>query len=403
MLNNKKILLCVTGGIAVFKAAALTSKLTQAGAQVKVVMSESATKFVTPLTFQSLSRNEVYTSAFQENNPKVVAHIDLADWADIVLVAPATANIIGKIANGIADDMISTIMLATTADVFIAPAMNVHMYTHPAVQKNMKTLMEYGYSMIEPAEGYLACGYTGKGRLSEPEHMIQYLENYYAEINDTKTLSGKKVLVTAGPTKEKIDPVRFITNHSTGKMGYAIAEEAAKMGAEVTLVSGEVQLEAPANVNVIKVRSAQDMYEAVIAEFEKQDIIVKSASVADYRPKLVHDQKMKKKDGDLSIQLERTIDILKTLGERKTSQILVGFAAETENVEEYAKQKLEKKNADMIVANNVSVKGAGFGSDTNIVTMFKRDGSKIELPILSKHDVAKEILNESVKLLADRR
>lgn len=402
MLNNKKILLCVTGGIAVFKAAALTSKLTQAGAQVKVVMSESATKFVTPLTFQSLSRNEVYTSTFQEDNPKVVAHIDLADWADAVLVAPATANIIGKIANGIADDMISTIMLATTADVFIAPAMNVHMYTHPAVQKNMKTLIEYGYSMIEPEEGYLACGYTGKGRLSEPEQIIQYLENHYAEIEGIKPLSGKKVLVTAGPTKEKIDPVRFITNHSTGKMGYAIAEEAAKMGAEVTLVSGEVQLEAPANVNVIKVRSAQDMYEAVIAEYDSQDIIVKSASVADYRPKLVHDQKMKKKDGDLSIQLERTIDILKTLGERKTSQILVGFAAETENVEEYAKQKLEKKNADMIVANNVSVKGAGFGSDTNIVTMFKRDGSKIELPILSKNEVAKEILNESVKLLADR-
>ncbi|MGN1385177.1 MAG: bifunctional phosphopantothenoylcysteine decarboxylase/phosphopantothenate--cysteine ligase CoaBC [Bacillus sp. (in: firmicutes)] len=399
MLNNKKILLCVTGGIAVFKAAALTSKLTQAGAQVKVVMSKSATEFVTPLTFQSLSRNEVYTSTFQENNPKVVAHIDLADWADAVLVAPATANIIGKIANGIADDMISTIMLATTADVFIAPAMNVHMYSHPAVQKNMNTLLEFGYSMIEPAEGYLACGYTGKGRLSEPEQIIQFLEDYY---NADKPLSGKKVLVTAGPTKERIDPVRFITNHSTGKMGYAIAEEAAKMGADVTLVSGEVQLNPPANVNVIKVRSAQDMYEAVIAEYDKQDLVVKSASVADYRPKLVHDQKMKKKDGDLSIELERTIDILKTLGERKNAQVLVGFAAETENVEEYAKQKLEKKNADMIVANNVSVKGAGFGSDTNIVTMFKRDGSKIELPILSKHDVAKEILKESAKLLAER-
>ncbi|MBD3106782.1 bifunctional phosphopantothenoylcysteine decarboxylase/phosphopantothenate--cysteine ligase CoaBC [Bacillus sp. AGMB 02131] len=403
MLNNKKILLCVTGGIAVFKAAALTSKLTQAGAQVKVVMSQSATEFVTPLTFQSLSRNEVYTSTFQENNPKVVAHIDLADWADLVLVAPATANIIGKIANGIADDMISTIMLATTADVFIAPAMNVHMYSHPAVQKNMNTLLDYGYSMIEPAEGYLACGYTGKGRLSEPEHIIQYLENYYAALNADKPLSGKKVLVTAGPTKERIDPVRFITNHSTGKMGYAIAEEAAKMGADVTLVSGEVQLSPPPNVNIIKVRSAQDMYEAVAAQFDKQDLVVKSASVADYRPKLVHDQKMKKKDGDLVIELERTIDILKTLGERKTSQVLVGFAAETENVEEYAKQKLEKKNVDMIVANNVSVKGAGFGSDTNIVTMFKRDGSKIELPILSKHDVAKEILNESAKLLAERR
>jgi len=402
MLKNKKILLCVTGGIAVFKAAALTSKLTQAGAQVKVVMSESATQFVTPLTFQALSRNEVYTSAFQENNPKVVAHIDLADWADLVVVAPATANIIGKIANGIADDMISTIMLATTADVFIAPAMNVHMYSHPAVQKNMETLLEFGYEMIEPAEGYLACGYTGKGRLSEPEHIIQFLEKHYTVANEMKPLSGKKVLVTAGPTKEKIDPVRFITNHSTGKMGYAIAEEAAKMGAEVTLISGEVPLAAPKNVNVVKVRSAQDMFEAVMNEYENQDIIVKSASVADYRPKLVHDQKMKKKDGDLSIELERTIDILKTLGERKTSQVLVGFAAETEKVEEYAKQKLEKKNADMIVANNVAVEGAGFGSDTNIVTMYKRDGNKVELPIMSKHEVAREILSESAKILAEQ-
>jgi len=402
MLKNKKILLCVTGGIAVFKAAALTSKLTQAGAQVKVVMSESATQFVTPLTFQALSRNEVYTSAFQENNPKVVAHIDLADWADLVVVAPATANIIGKIANGIADDMISTIMLATTADVFIAPAMNVHMYSHPAVQKNMETLLEFGYEMIEPAEGYLACGYTGKGRLSEPEHIIQFLEKHYTVANEMKPLSGKKVLVTAGPTKEKIDPVRFITNHSTGKMGYAIAEEAAKMGAEVTLISGEVPLAAPKNVNVVKVRSAQDMFEAVMNEYENQDIIVKSASVADYRPKLVHDQKMKKKDGDLSIELERTIDILKTLGERKTSQVLVGFAAETEKVEEYAKQKLEKKNADMIVANNVAVEGAGFGTDTNIVTMYKRDGNKVELPIMSKHEVAREILSESAKILAEQ-
>jgi len=399
MLKNKKVLLCVTGGIAVFKAAALTSKLTQQGAEVKIVMSKSAMEFVTPLTFQSLSRNEVYTSTFQENNPKVVAHIDLADWADIVLVAPATANIIGKAANGIADDMISTILLATTADVFVAPAMNVHMYDHPAVQNNLNRLRSYGYTMIEPDEGYLACGYTGKGRLPEPESMIDFLHTFYTNQSQVTELTGKKVLITAGPTKEKIDPVRYITNHSSGKMGYALAEEAAKMGAIVTLVSGEVDLEAPANVNRIVVRSAQDMYEAVMNVYEDQDLIIKSASVADYRPKISHDQKMKKKSGDLIIELERTNDILMNLGQRKTNQILVGFAAETENVEHYAKTKLEKKNADMIVANNVSLPGAGFKEDTNIVTMYKRDGSFIELPKMSKNDVAKRILAESARLL----
>lgn len=398
MLKNKKVLLCVTGGIAVFKAAAFTSKLTQQGAEVKVVMSESATKFVTPLTFQALSRNEVYTSTFQENNPQVVAHIDLADWADLVVIAPATANIIGKLANGIADDMISTIMLATTAKVFVAPAMNVHMYAHPAVQKNLDILRQYGYTFIEPGEGYLACGYTGKGRLAEPEAMVNFLNEYLTQ-NTYTPLAGKKVLITAGPTKEKIDPVRFITNRSTGKMGYALAEEAANMGAQVTLVSGPVSINAPQNVKLVKVESAQEMYEAVMEDYMGQDVIIKTAAVADYRPKNTHAHKMKKQSGDLKIELERTKDILFELGQKKSDQVLVGFAAETENVEEYAKAKLEKKKADMIVANNVTSEGAGFATDTNIVSIYKKDGSITEVPKMSKNQIAIKILGEIVSLL----
>ncbi len=398
MLVNKKILLCVTGGIAVYKAAALTSKLVQEGAQVKVVMSESAAKFVTPLTFQSLSRNEVFTSTFQENDPKVIAHINLADWADIVLIAPATANIIGKAANGIADDMISTILLATEAKVFIAPAMNVHMYAHPAVQRNMETLSGYGYRFIEPGEGYLACGYTGKGRLEEPENIISFLKSEEAA-SGTGKLSGKKVLVTAGPTKEKIDPVRFISNDSSGKMGYAMAETAAKMGAAVTLVSGPVSIPAPRDVELIQVESAQDMYDAVMKRSDEQDIIIKTAAVSDYRPVHISPRKMKKQPGGAAIELERTKDILLELGLNKRDQLLIGFAAETDNIEEYALDKLERKNADMIVANNITAEGAGFKHDTNIVTLFKRDGSKVEMPLMSKKEIAGVVLDEAVELL----
>ena len=398
MLNRKKILLCVTGGIAVFKAAALTSKLVQEGAEVKVVMSESAAKFVAPLTFQALSRNEVYTDTFQENNPEVIAHIDLADWPDLILVAPATANIIGKLAGGIADDMISTIMLAATSDVYLAPAMNVHMYGHPAVQRNMNILKSFGYSFIEPGEGYLACGYTGKGRMEEPENIIRHLKASLADEGKTQLLAGRKVLVTAGPTREKIDPVRYITNRSTGKMGYAIAEEAARMGADVTLVSGPVTLDPPAGVHVVKAESAEDMYREVMAKAPAQDIIIKTAAVADYRPKVIHTQKMKKQPGNLQIELERTKDILKELGRTKEGQILVGFAAETHDMEHYAAAKLEKKNADMIVANNVASEGAGFGTDTNIVTIFKKDGSKKEMPLMSKNEVACTILAEVASL-----
>ncbi|MDP1417908.1 bifunctional phosphopantothenoylcysteine decarboxylase/phosphopantothenate--cysteine ligase CoaBC [Peribacillus simplex] len=395
MLIDKKVLLCVTGGIAVYKAAALTSKLTQEGAHVKVIMSESARKFVTPLTFQALSRNDVYTDTFDEKDSSVIAHIDLADWADIILLAPATANIIGKVANGIADDMITTTLLATEAPVWVAPAMNVHMYAHPAVQKNMETLRSFGYQFIEPGEGYLACGYVGKGRLEEPETIVEHLNRYFGERKSQKQpLKGKKFLITAGPTREAIDPVRYVTNHSSGKMGYALAEVAIEMGAEVTLITGPVNLMPPSKASVIPVESAADMYDAVFDQFDSSDVVIMTAAVADYKPKIYHAQKMKKQPGENVIEFERTKDILKELGENKTHQILVGFAAETNNVEEYARGKLVKKNADMIVANNVTVAGAGFGTDTNIVTIYDKDGSATELPKMSKADIAKSILAE---------
>ncbi|KYD08196.1 bifunctional phosphopantothenoylcysteine decarboxylase/phosphopantothenate--cysteine ligase CoaBC [Heyndrickxia sporothermodurans] len=389
---GKNILLCVTGGIAVYKAAALTSKLTQAGANVKVIMSTSACEFVTPLTFQVLSRNDVYTNTFDEKNSAVIAHIDLADWADLVLVAPATANIIGKLANGIADDMISTTLLATTSPVWIAPAMNVHMYDHPAVKRNIQILAGFGYKFVEPSEGHLACGYVGKGRLEEPEKIVSLISEHFNSYSTE--LAGKTILVTAGPTKEKIDPVRYFTNRSSGKMGFAIAEEAVKLGANVILVSGVEGLNVPHGVKHIQITSAGDMYEAVMSHYNEADVVIKSAAVADYKPKQVFEQKMKKKDGNLVFELERTKDILKELGQKKDKPFLVGFAAETENVDENAWGKLERKNADIIVANDVSKQGAGFGGDTNIVTIYKKDRTKKELPLLSKNETAQEILRE---------
>jgi phosphopantothenoylcysteine decarboxylase / phosphopantothenate---cysteine ligase len=400
MVQDKKILLCVTGGIAVYKAAALTSKLVQAGAHVKVILSESAQKFVAPLTFQALARNEVYVDTFDEKNPHVIAHIDLADWADLILLAPATANTIGKIAGGIADNMITTVLLAATSPVWIAPAMNVHMYDHPAVKKNLSILAEFGYQFIEPSEGYLACGYVGKGRLEEPEKIVELVQQFFTN-QAHKNLKGKTVVVTAGPTREKIDPVRFISNHSTGKMGYALAEEAKKQGAHVVLVSGPVELPAPLGMDVVKVESAEEMYNAVLKYYDTADVVIKTAAVADYRPKITYDHKVKKQAGDSSIELERTKDILLELGKRKKNQVLVGFAAETENIEEYARKKLTAKNADMIVANNVKAEGAGFGTDTNIVTLFKRSGSVLDLPLMSKSEVAKRIIGEITFLLKD--
>jgi len=398
MMNGKKILLCVSGGIAVYKGAALTSKLTQAGAEVKVILSESAAKFVTPLTFQALSRSEVYTDTFDEKHPEKIAHIHLADWADLIIVAPATANIIGKLANGIADNMISTTLLAATAPIWIAPAMNVHMYNHPAVKKNMETLRSFGCDFIEPAEGYLACGYTGKGRLEEPETIVDLAIKFFNR--ETAELAGKTVLITAGPTREKIDPVRFLTNHSTGKMGYAIASEAEKMGARVILVSGPVHLEAPKGVELVSVESAEEMYLAAMDHFEQADVIIGTAAVADYRPKYVYEEKMKKKEGEEFLELERTKDILFELGKRKTTQVVVGFAAETTNLEEHAKGKLVKKNADMIVANDVKQAGAGFGTDTNIVTIYNKNGTNVKLPLMAKTEVARNLLLEVTQLLS---
>ncbi|OZU90372.1 bifunctional phosphopantothenoylcysteine decarboxylase/phosphopantothenate--cysteine ligase CoaBC [Virgibacillus indicus] len=390
MVAGKNILLGVSGGIAVYKACALTSKLTQQGANVKVIMTESAAKFVPPLTFQALSRNPVYTDTFDEKDPAKIAHIDLADWADIVLIAPATANIIGKVSNGIADDMLSTTMLATQADVYIAPAMNVHMYAHPAVMKNMKQLEEWGYHFIEPGDGYLACGYVGKGRLEEPESIIKAVKNHQY---DNKLFSGKKVLISAGPTREQIDPVRFFTNRSSGKMGIALAEAAAKFGAEVTLVAGPTELEVSnKRINRINVTTAEEMYDEMHKFFPSSNIVIKAAAVADYRPKQVYDQKMKKQDGDWNVEMVRTKDILQSLGEKKTNQFLAGFAAETTNPIEYGMKKLENKNLDAIVINNVSTEGAGFGEDTNIVTYVNKNQQLDEVALAGKRDVAEKIM-----------
>lgn len=392
MLKDKTIVIAVTGGIAIYKVADLCSKLTQKGANVWVLMSESATRFVQPLTFQSLVKNPVLTSTFQEPDPKVISHINIGDKADLFLIAPATANTISKLANGIADDLIGTTFLATKAPVWVAPAMNVNMYHHPGVQKNMKQLAEWGCRFLEPEEGYLACGWVGKGRLAPPEDLLKEIENYFTYRNK-QDLQGKKVLITAGATREKIDPVRFLTNHSTGKMGYAIAEAAANRGAEVTLVSGPTNLTPPKGVKIVPVVSAEDMYQAVIEGFDGMDLVIKAAAVADYRPKVVYDQKMKKKPGDLVIEMERTRDILLELGKRKDKQFLVGFAAETENLEENALGKLERKHTDMIVANNVASPGAGFGIDTNIVTIIRKDGKSVSLPQLDKGEVANQILD----------
>ncbi|RST60809.1 bifunctional phosphopantothenoylcysteine decarboxylase/phosphopantothenate--cysteine ligase CoaBC [Siminovitchia terrae] len=395
---KKNILLCITGGIAVYKAADLTSKLVQSGFNVKVMMSDSARKFVTPLTFQALSRNEVYIDTFIENDPEVIAHIDLADWADLILVAPATANTIGKLASGIADNMITTTLLASTAPVWIAPAMNVHMYSHPAVKRNIDILLQMGCNFIEPGEGYLACGYVGKGRLEEPEKILERVKGHF----ETELLfKGKTFLITAGPTKEKIDPVRYFTNRSSGKMGYALAEQAALLGADVLLISGTNALPDPKGVKVIHVESAADMYDEVMANLDQSDVIIKSAAVADYRPKQVFDSKMKKQPGNVAIEMERTKDILLELGKKKKHQFLVGFAAETDNMEEYARDKLIRKNADMIVANNVTKEGAGFAGDTNIVTIFHKDLSSTPLPLLSKKETARRILLEISEKLGD--
>ncbi|MBC1378908.1 bifunctional phosphopantothenoylcysteine decarboxylase/phosphopantothenate--cysteine ligase CoaBC [Listeria innocua] len=397
-MQGKNILLAVSGGIAVYKAVALTSKLTQAGANVKVMMTEHAQEFVPPLSFQVLSKNDVYTDTFDEKKSSVVAHIDLADWADLVIVAPATANVIGKMANGIADDMVTTTILATEAPVWVAPAMNVHMIQHPAVIRNINRLYADGVRFIEPEEGYLACGYVGRGRLEEPEKIVLRIAEFFQEEKDL--LQGKKVLVTAGATREKLDPVRYFTNHSTGKMGFSIAESAARHGANVTLITTSKTLPVPPGVEAVYVESADEMYQAVLERKAEQHIFVMTAAVADYTPANVSEQKIKKQPGDFTIEMKRTKDILLEIGQNKTAdQVVIGFAAETENLETNALKKLTSKNADMIVANNISEAGAGFSGDTNIVTLYRKDGSNEALPLLDKKEVAEHIIEEAANFL----
>ncbi|MED4604214.1 bifunctional phosphopantothenoylcysteine decarboxylase/phosphopantothenate--cysteine ligase CoaBC [Paenibacillus validus] len=394
-LNGKTIVLGVSGGIAAYKAAALCSKLAQAGAEVRVIMTASAVKFVAPLTFQTLSRHEVAVDTFDEKDASVVQHIDLADRADLFVVAPATANVIGKMAHGLGDDMLSTTLLATTAPVLVAPAMNVHMYAHPAVQQNMKTLADRGVRFVEPGTGQLACGYVGKGRLAEPEEIMRAIEQHFAEDG---RLKGKRVLITAGATLERIDPVRYISNDSSGKMGYAIAEAAARMGADVTLVSGKVSVPVPPGVTLVQAESTLEMRDAVLSRMDDQDVIIKAAAVADYRPAEQYEHKLKKMEDEMTMRLVKNPDILQLVGERKTKQLVVGFAAETRDLEKFAMDKLQRKRCDLLVANNVTLEGAGFGTDTNIVRIFDASGLVEALPMLGKREVASRLLS----LIADR-
>lgn len=391
MLNGKHIVLGVTGGIACYKACELASLLVKQHADVQVIMTENATKFVTPITFEQLTGNKALTDTFDRNFVHSVEHISVADKADMVIIAPATANIIAKLAHGIADDMLTTTVLACRCPKAVAPSMNTAMLENPVTQDNIETLRHYGWEIIEPDSGRLACGAVGKGKLPTPERLLEAVLHTAAHEKDMK---GMKVLVTAGPTREALDPVRYLTNHSSGKMGYAIAKAASRRGAEVTLVSGKTDLAKPAYVNVVDITTAQDMYDAVIAESESADVIIKAAAVADYRPASVSDNKIKKTDGDMSIPLERTKDILKTLGEnKKDGQFLCGFSMETENMIENSRAKLARKNLDMIAANNVKVDGAGFGVDTNILTLITEDDQK-QLPIMSKDEAADALLDE---------
>lgn len=417
MLNGKKVVLGVTGGIAAYKCVDLASRLRKKGAEVHVILTRGAQNFVTETAMREISGNPVVTSMWGEIHNYDVEHIALATLADVVLIAPATANVLAKAAVGIADDMLTTTVLATRAPVFFAPAMNSNMYENPVTQQNITTLQQRGWQLIEPASGHLACGTSGIGRMPEPAELAEVLENYFAgedgsgEIADgntmdntmdnttDNTMQGLKLLVTAAGTREPIDPVRYIGNRSSGKMGYAIAEAAASLGAEVTLVSGPSALQPPAGVEFFGVESAREMRQLVQERFPACDIVIKAAAVADYRVKNVSDQKIKKNDAELTLVLEKNPDILKELGEMKQPhQTLVGFAAETQNLLQYAKGKLEKKNLDMIVANDVSKPQAGFNVDTNLIKLLKRDGSIEELPLMSKKELAYIILDRVMKL-----
>lgn len=396
MLKGKTILLGVTGGIAAYKAAALASALIKQHAAVEVVMTQNATQFVTPLTFEQLTGRRTMIDTFDRNFSHQVEHISLAERTDLVIIAPATANVCAKLAHGIADDMLTTTVLACRCPKLIAPAMNTNMYENPVTQDNLDTLRRYGWDVIEPASGRLACGAVGKGKMPEPEVLLQHILRWIAMPHD---MQGKKVLVTAGPTQEALDPVRYLTNHSTGKMGYAIAKMAMLRGAEVTLISGPTAIPVPHFVKVVPIVSAQDMFDAVAKHAPEADYIFKSAAVADYTPAEYNDNKMKKKDGDLSIPLKRTQDILKYLGEnRSPDQIICGFSMETQDMIENSQKKLYKKNVDMICANNLKVAGAGFGVDTNVITIITKNGCT-ELPLQTKESAANAILDHALTII----
>lgn len=395
MLKGKTVLLGITGSIAAYKIAYLASALHKLHADVHVLMTENATNFINPITFETLTGNKCLVDTFDRNFQFQVEHVSIAKKADVVMIAPASANVIGKLANGLADDMLTTTVMACRCQKILAPAMNTAMYENPVVQDNIRKLQTYGYEVITPASGYLACGDTGAGKMPEPETLLEYI---LKEAAFQKDLAGKKLLVTAGPTQEAIDPVRCLTNHSSGKMGYAIAKMAMLRGAEVTLVSGPTAIEPPLFVKVVPVTSARDMFEAVTGLSDEQDIIIKAAAVADYRPKQVSEDKVKKKDDQASIELERTDDILKYLGQhKKQGQFLCGFSMETRDMLRNSRAKLEKKNLDMVAANNLKVEGAGFQGDTNVLTLITQD-EEVSLPLMSKEDAALKILDKVLLL-----
>ncbi|AFS78694.1 bifunctional phosphopantothenoylcysteine decarboxylase/phosphopantothenate cysteine ligase [Gottschalkia acidurici 9a] len=395
MLKGKNIVLGVTGGIAVYKAVDIVSRLKKLGANINVIMTNSSTKFVTPLTFQSMSQNHVTVDMFEEPKQWEIEHISLASKADIFLIAPATANIIGKVANGIADDMLSTTIMATKARVVFAPAMNTNMYVNPIFKQNVEKLKSLGYEFISPASGRLACGDYGEGKLADPVDIVEYVVNIF----NNNELEGKKVLITAGPTIEPLDPVRYMTNFSSGKMGYALAEEAKRRGGEVVLITGPTSLTPPSGVSVKKVNTTREMYKAIEDEFDTCDVLIKSAAPLDYRPESVSDQKIKKSDDDLCVRFVRNPDIVAHFGNIKKHQLVVGFAAETQNILENAKKKIKSKNLDFIVANDVTSENAGFRTDNNTATIINKNGEVKGLPNMSKADLSKVILDEIGSLL----
>lgn len=399
MLKGKTVLLGVTGSIAAYKIAYLASALKKLHAEVHVLMTKNATNFITPITFESLTGTKCLVDTFDRNFQFQVEHISIAKKADVAMIAPASANVIGKLAHGIADDMLTTTLMACKCKKFISPAMNTNMFENPILQDNLKTLEHYGYEVIQPASGYLACGDTGAGKMPEPETLLSYI---LREIAKEKDLEGKKVLVTAGPTQEAIDPVRYITNHSSGKMGYALAKAAMLRGAEVTLVSGPCSITPPPFVKVVPVVTAKDMFDAVTSVSAEQDIIIKAAAVADYRPLKVFDEKVKKKDEEMSIALEKTDDILNYLGEHRTKeQFLCGFSMETQNMIGNSRAKLGKKHLDMVAANNLKVEGAGFQGDTNVLTLITQD-EDVSLQLMSKEDAANVILDKILSVMKER-